>query len=464
MADSDSNPIKDFSTGDYPSQELIAASLSQYEVGELVDASPDCHVYWGRQSFLDRTVMIEVIPEPAAELQEAMLDRLRRRVRMVHPSIAALYDFGQLSEGPFYLVAEHVDGSFLSELLEQDQLKPKAAFPLALQICEALQKIHDLDTAHGTLTLQTILVTKEGTAKLTSIGMGQKPDGVLSWGAPFHGNTEHDMVCLGHVLHWMFAKSAPERYGRLSRDIPPAFAGVISRCIERNTGRQLARPEDAAAALRDALRVEQEKSASAPASPGKMPTYAPPKAPEKTAPAPVEAPPRRSFFQWLDSFVWRSFKTILYIVVPLIFIGCVVALVLFKGRIVIETQEQALPAAAHIEEVVVPVEPPPPPTAPVEPVAPIPEPEKPMAESAPTPTFDPWAELRTQYLVAVQNAANEALERVKLDELPFLQKELLLLQSGGEIPAVDEADLPASLKVLRQRYRDVRAGKALLNP
>lgn len=462
MADSDSNPIKDFSAGDHPSQELIASSLSQYEVGELVVASPDCHVYWGRQSFLDRTVMIEVIPEPAAELQEDLRDRLRRRVRMVHPSIAAVYDFGQLSEGPFYLVVEHVDGSFLNELLDQDRLKPKAAFPLALQICEALQKIHDLDTAHGTLALQTILVTAEGTAKLTSIGMGQKPDGVLSWGAAFNGNKEHDMVCLGHVLHWMFAKSAPERYGRLSRELPPAFAGVITRCIERNTGRELAKPDDVAAALKEALRVEQGKAAANPATVSKMPAYAAPKPPEIASPTAAESPLRPSFFQWLDSFVWRSFKTTLYIVIPLIFIASVIALVLFKGRIVIETNQDTPPVSSTpmIEEVAPPVEPSP---AIMESSPPKVE-EKPMVAPAPAAPVDPWAELRTQYLVAVQNAANDALEKVKLDELPFLQKELLLLQSGGEIPEVDEAELPASLKALRQRYRDVKAGKALLNP
>lgn len=463
MADSDPNPINDFSAGDYPSQELIAASLSQYEVGELVVASPDCHVYWGRQSFLDRTVMIEVIPEPAAELQEDLLDRLRRRVRMVHPAIAAVYDFGQLSEGSFYLVVEHVDGSFLNELLDQDRLKPKAAFPLALQICEALQKIHDLDTAHGTLALQTILVTAEGTAKLTSIGMGQKPNGVLSWGATFNGNKEHDMVCLGHVLHWMFAKSAPERYGRLSRDLPPAFAGVISRCIERNTGRELTKPEDVAAALKEALRVEQEKAVSNPSRASKMPSYTAPKTPEKSAPLPADLPPRPTFFQWLDGFVWRSFKTTLYIVIPLIFIGTVIALVLFKGRIVIETNQepQTAPQKPMIEEAVPPIEPSPSAMGSTPPKA---EENKPMVAPEPAAPVDPWAELRTQYLTAVQNAANNALEKVKLDEIPYLQKELLMLQSGGEVPEVDEADMPASLKALRQRYRDVRTGRIPLNP
>ncbi|MES2506254.1 MAG: hypothetical protein V4599_06095 [Verrucomicrobiota bacterium] len=62
-------------------------------------------------------------------------------------------------------------------------------------------------------------------------------------------------------------------------------------------------------------------------------------------------------------------------------------------------------------------------------------------------------------MAAVQEAANQALEKVRLDDLPHLQRELQLLQSGGEIPAVDEPNLPASLKILRQRYREVRNGR-----
>src|SRR5690606_5881920 len=64
---------------------------------------------------------------------------------------------------------------------------------------------------------------------------------------------------------------------------------------------------------------------------------------------------------------------------------------------------------------------------------PVPVAVKPVPEPKPV---DPMADLRAQYVEAVQEAANQALESVKLDDLPYLQQELQLLQSGGDIPAV----------------------------
>ena len=172
-----------------------------------------------------------------------------------------------------------------------------------------------------------------------------------------------------------------------------------------------------------------------------------------------------TFFQKLDAFFWNMLNAGLHMIVTLVSLGSLFALIYFKDHIVIEHVE-GKPAArdTEVEEPPIPAAVmgalPPAPTLPTAPTTV----NKPISLPLPPAPVDPFAELRAQYLDAVQKAASEALEKVRLDDLPHLQRELTLLQQGGDPPEVDEANLPASLKALRKRYREVRAGKAGTQP
>lgn len=471
--------MPDLSDPEFPSVTELGGWLPQFEVQQQAQAGEDGALYLGRQAGLGRGVVIEVMPEPDAAVANGLLERLRCRARLVHPGITAVYDFGRLPNGQFYLVEEAVDGVLLETMIAEGQLKPKTAFPLALQICEALQMVHDLPMPHGALSPQTVGVTADGQVKLTGIGMVQRETGELSWLRPFRGSFTSDMEALGLTLHWMFARCAPDAEGRLSRDLPPAFAVVFRRCLEPDSGRMFTRPEDVATALKEALKGTQESAEAT----TRTRMVVGPGGRQPTGPAPVHAPPpkvvpgqlrpvarqtQRSFLQQMDAFVWRAFSTGLHLMISLVCIGCVILVVFFKDRIVIEKEEAAepVPAVEEMDAEENNVEEMPSPQAVLGGLAPahamaaepVPVAEtKPSPEPQPVPPpVDPMADLRAQYVEAVQEAANQALESVKLDDLPYLQQELQLLQSGGDIPAVDEPNLPNSLRVLRERYREVR--------
>lgn len=474
----------------FPSPPELATWLPQFDVQQQVHAGRDSALYLGWQQTLDRRVVIEVIHEPAEAEITILLERLRNRARLVHPSITAVYDFGRTTEGFFYLVTEHVEGRSLLSLIQEEQIKPKSAFPLALQICEALQLVHDQGITHGALSPATVLVNHEGLAKLSCIGMAVTEAGELSWVEPFHGSCGDDLHDLGITLHWMFARTAPGDDGRLSRDLPPSFAAVLRRCLRQDPTKEWHRPAEVAEALNAALRNEQERGETptrskmvvAPgAKPASTPAQATPLSKATSAPPkPGVRQHRPSFFQRMDAFVWRAFSTGLHILISVLSIGSLVLLVLFKDRIVIEHQDTPVEEpAAQVETVTVepPSEPVPadmpaaPPRMIVAPPEPAPAPipvEKPKQivvikpAAAPMPPPPPsreerLANLRAQYVTAVQQAANQALETVRLDDLPYLQKELQLLQNGGDIPTVDETDLPRTLKAMRQRYRETYA-------
>ncbi len=486
--------------------------LPQYEIQPVSEGVRHCYV--AEQTALARPVVIELIPESAdPAVQTLVLERLRGRARVVHPSLEAVLDLGHLPSGHILLITERAEGRSLAALVESREIRPRTAYPLALQLCEALQLLHEQGISHGHVSPESVIITHDQRLKLTGAGLGMdESSGQASWQAPFAGSRERDVLALGFTLHCMFARCAPEAGGRISRDLPPAFAAVLHRCLGGDVSRPLTTAAEVALALTAALKQEQDRNggasvfnpptsrsvlrpgAAAPAR-GKpqAKVSAGPSSPDLPAPPPPPRPQpviRQSqppgFFQRMDAFVWRAFSTSLHLFISFASIACVILLVLFKDRIVIE-HDVLEPGSAPVSgssssageiveigqvgadrlteapDVLGGLPPAPMLGTAAEPASPVAmtdsataEPEE--AAPAPAPAVLPAEEVRRQYVSAVQEAANHALTTLRMDDLPHLQKELQLLQNGGEVPLTDSPDEPAILRSLRARYREALAG------
>lgn len=450
----------------FPTVEELAAWLPQYEISYCLFTGTLSAIYVGRQPALERQVMIRVMPEPAPELVPLLLDRLRMRARLVHPKIVSVFDFGRTAVGPLYLVTEFVDGSLLDTLIRDKQITPKHAFQLATQLCDTLQVVHDQRVIHGALSAHTVLVTWDWQVKLTGIGMSETASGELSWLGDTPGSFDDDIQALGRVIHEMFCGELPVG-GKVSRALPAGFARVIARCIDPEPSRRFAQPSEVRAALAEALRAEKQAAAGtakpaatlAPGPAAQMPgarmtgppVSAPPKAFPGQPPPRVtyEPPPRRSLFLRLDDLLWSVLRTSLHLVIFGGTLAVIAAFLLLKDKIVFEAQDD------FEDEPEAVVEPPKKVSAP----APVMPTLRPVAPPAPPPAAapDPVEALDAQYREAVQREAAAALEGTRLNDMPYLQRELQRLQREEPMPATDEPDLPASLKRLRDAYRQDRA-------
>jgi tRNA A-37 threonylcarbamoyl transferase component Bud32 len=481
----------------FPTAEELGAALPQYEVEECISMGEESAIYRARQPALERAVMIRVMAEPTAEAAARLMERLRARARLVHPRVVAVYDFGRTMAGSLYLVTEHVDGRMLNELIQERKVPPKLAFTLALQLCDVITLLHGQGSMHGALSTRTLLVDQEGQIKVTGIGMCVTPSGEISWLHEGIASLEQDLYALGLVLHEMFGREPLPEDGRVSRNLPPAFGAVIRRCVHPDPVRRFTSADEVKSALVQALRTQQQSAAAkaAPAPPAASKPAAPaeravvsqppaqaaapvvPAAAPAQAPAqPVYAPPRYapgrppapvvraqpSFFRKLDDFLWSCLKAGLHLTIFFVTASVLLVFHIMKDKIVLNPDaEKDKPAEAALPGEVLGRLPEAPvlPQAPVTPMsAPItlPAPMTP-APSAPSPTDTALASLDADYKAAVQAEATAALDKVRLNDLPALQRELQRLQNNEPLPATDDPGLPATLKKLREDYRQKRA-------
>src|SRR4029077_6876549 len=131
-------------------------------------------VYKARDTRLDRTVAIKILPETLAA-DPHFRERFDREARTIsqldHPNICALYDVGEQT-GTAYLVMQYLEGETLEQRLKKGALPLDQALQLAKQIADALDKAHTAGIVHRDLKPGNIMLTKSG-AKLLDFGLAK---------------------------------------------------------------------------------------------------------------------------------------------------------------------------------------------------------------------------------------------------------------------------------------------------
>ena len=165
----------------------IGARLGPYEIVSALGAGGMGEVYKARDTRLDRTVAIKVLPADLSSDPDSRA-RFEREARAVaaldHPHICAIYDVGEaaaaVSHPPSaispdlvrYLVMQHLEGETLAARLAKGPLPLDEALKIAIAIAGALDKAHRAGITHRDLKPANIMLTKTG-AKLLDFGVAK---------------------------------------------------------------------------------------------------------------------------------------------------------------------------------------------------------------------------------------------------------------------------------------------------
>ncbi len=131
-------------------------------------------VYKARDTRLERTVAIKVLPEHLSQNVE-LRQRFEREAKAIsalsHPHICGLFDVGE-QDGTAYLVMEFLEGETVADRLGRGRIPTEQVLRFAIEIAGALDKAHKQGIVHRDLKPGNIMLTKSG-VKLLDFGLAK---------------------------------------------------------------------------------------------------------------------------------------------------------------------------------------------------------------------------------------------------------------------------------------------------
>ena len=228
--------------------------LGPYEIQAPIGAGGMGEVYRARDTRLDRTVAVKILPSHLSENPEAR-QRFEREARTIsslnHPNICTLHDVGH-QDGTDYLVMEYLEGETLSDRLRRGPLPVAQVLKYGIDICDGLERAHRSGVVHRDLKPGNIMLTKTG-AKLMDFGLAkaflvspEATSGLTATIATPAGS--HPLTARGMVVG-TFQYMAPEQVEGKEADARSDLFALGAVLYEMATGKRAFEGKTAASAM-----------------------------------------------------------------------------------------------------------------------------------------------------------------------------------------------------------------------
>lgn len=194
-------------------------------------------VYKGKQLSLDRVVAIKVLPKRMSEnpdFVQRFYKEGKAAARLSHNNIVQAIDVGVSPDGYHYFVMEFVEGLTLYDIMQPPPVGKGRVFTeaealdIAIQMADALAHAHLRGLVHRDVKPKNILLTPDGQAKLTDLGLARDVDDKAAaeseagkaYGTPYYISPEQirgeididfraDIYSLGATLYHLLTGRPP---------------------------------------------------------------------------------------------------------------------------------------------------------------------------------------------------------------------------------------------------------------
>ncbi|MEV0554818.1 SAV_2336 N-terminal domain-related protein [Streptomyces sp. NPDC050597] len=168
---------------------------------------------------------VAVYPRPIRpERHEYFLNAARVLAGVRHANVMDVQDFGV--EGDMaYLVTEFVEGATLAE---SSRLPFTAFVSVVRQIALGLTALHEQGVAHGRLTPQSLLMSPDGTVRITHFELVRDR----------RNDESKDLEDLGHLLESLGTEEAPAELREFERAFRSQLAGAVRLLLSPDTDGQ----------------------------------------------------------------------------------------------------------------------------------------------------------------------------------------------------------------------------------
>lgn len=264
-------------------------TLGAYRIVDSLGQGGMGQVFKGEHSVLGRVVAIKVLPlaKSTPEAVASFLQEIRNQAMLDHKNLVHALDSGQ-DGNVYYLVTEYVPGCDLRKLVRRDGLlSMPAAARIISEVAAGLQYAHEQGLIHRDVKPGNVLVTPDGHAKLSDLGLASSlredasddprfgkimgtadylsPDHIT---APWEPKPAWDIYALGCTLYYAVTGKVPFPFAttladkakahcelqpldprRLNPALESAFVDVIADMMAKDPTRRIPTAADVIARL-----------------------------------------------------------------------------------------------------------------------------------------------------------------------------------------------------------------------
>lgn len=262
---------------------MIGKTVGPYQIVERLGAGGMGVVYRALDPRLGRPVALKFLEHglvSSANDRERLVREARAASSLDHPNICTIHDFGETGEGEMFIAMACYSGRTLASRIARGPIPLPEALDLLRQITAGLAHAHRAGIVHRDIKLANVLLTDDGTPKITDFGLARAADaptltapgqavGTLAYMAPEQlsgerGDARSDLWSLGVLGCEMITGSNPFRAdtaaATLNRilsgsapSMPPAVDRIFRRLLARAPGQRYA---SASELLNDLNRLE----------------------------------------------------------------------------------------------------------------------------------------------------------------------------------------------------------------
>ena len=192
---------------------------NRYHFVKLLGEGGFGKVFLAKEDHSGLVVAIKQLNNKDKEKQEAIIYEMQMIARFNHPNIVT-YKHNFIQDGLLFIVMEHCASGSLRDLMKKERLPSELVFKWMATLTETLQFVHEKQIIHHDIKPDNILITENGTIKISDFGIANTGGGTHAYMSPealmWDTNVEHDervdIYALGVTLLEMLTGKNPFFY------------------------------------------------------------------------------------------------------------------------------------------------------------------------------------------------------------------------------------------------------------
>ena len=148
--------------------------VGEYQLGKRIGKGGSSQVFEALRKNSKRRFAVKIYTLVGIDSVDRLDVEREALIRLKHPNVVELSDFGKTEDGIYYLVMPLIEGVWIDQFVRKNAIDTRGVAKLFADVADGLQHIHDRGILHRDLKPSNILVTPGGIPVITDFGLAKR--------------------------------------------------------------------------------------------------------------------------------------------------------------------------------------------------------------------------------------------------------------------------------------------------